>query len=123
MNKFVIEQKLPSLNEYIRSCRTNKYTGAEFKSSIESLIGWSIKAAMSKGTLKPIVKPCEVHIYWHEATKRRDVDNIQSAQKFILDALQHFKIIKNDSRRYVKQIRHEIIDDTKDYVTVELREV
>lgn len=123
MNKFVIEQKLPSMNEYIRSCRANKYAGAEFKSSVESLIGWSIKSAMSKGTLKPIDKPCEVYIYWHEATRRRDVDNIQSAQKFILDALQHFKIIKNDSRRYVKQIRHEVIDDTTNYVTVELREV
>lgn len=123
MNKFVIEQKLPSMNEYIRSCRTHKYTGAEFKSSVESLIGWSIRGAINTGQLRPIEKPCEVHIYWHEATKRRDVDNIQSAQKFILDALQHFKIIKNDSRRYVKQIRHEVIDDTTNYVTVELKEV
>lgn len=120
---FTIDAQLPSLNEYTNACRSHWSKGAEFKSSIESLIGWSIKAAMSKGTLKPIVKPCEMHIYWHEATRRRDVDNIQSAQKFILDALQHFKIIKNDSRRYVKQIRHEVIDDTTNYVTVELREV
>ena len=123
MNAFTIDAQLPSLNEYTNACRSHWSKGAEFKSSIESLIGWSIKSAMSKGTLKPIDKPCEVHIYWHEATRRRDVDNIQSAQKFILDALQHFKIIKNDSRRYVKQIRHEVIDDTTNYVTVELREV
>lgn len=120
---FTIDAQLPSMNEYTRACRSHWSKGAEFKSSVESLIGWSIRRAINTGQLRPIEKPCEVHIYWHEATKRRDVDNIQSAQKFILDALQHFKIIKNDSRRYVKQIRHEIIDDTKDYVTVELREV
>lgn len=123
MNAFTIDAQLPSLNDYTNACRSHWSKGAEFKRSIESLIEWSIKSAMSKGMLKPIGKPCEVHIYWHEATRRRDVDNIQSAQKFILDALQHFKIIKNDSRRYVKQIRHEVIDDTTNYVTVELREV
>lgn len=123
MNAFTIDAQLPSLNEYTRACRSHWSKGAEFKSSVESLIGWSIRRAINTGQLRPIDNPCEVHIYWHEATRRRDVDNIQSAQKFILDALQHFKIIKNDSRRYVKQIRHEVIDDTTNYVTVELKEV
>lgn len=119
MNYFVIDAKMPSMNEYVRSCRADKYSGAEFKRSIEALIGYNIKRGISTGTLKPIEEPCEIHIYWHESTRRRDVDNIQSAQKFILDALQHYKIIKNDSRRYVRQIHHEIIDDKKDYVIVE----
>lgn len=123
MNAFTIDAQLPSLNEYTRACRSHWSKGAEFKSNVESLIGWSIRRAINAGQLRPIDKPCEVHIYWHEATRRRDVDNIQSAQKFILDALQHFKIIKNDSRRYVRQIRHEVIDDTTNYVTVELKEV
>jgi Holliday junction resolvase RusA-like endonuclease len=114
---------LPSLNEYTAACRSHWSKGAEFKKSIESLIGFSIRQSVNKGTLKPIDTPCEVHIFWHEATKRRDCDNIQSAQKFILDALQHFGIIKNDSRKYVKQIRHEIVDDKKDFVIVELKEV
>ncbi len=123
MNGFKIEAKLPSMNEYVRSCRANKYSGAEFKRSIETLIGYSITRGISRGMLKPIDKPCEIHIYWHEATRRRDVDNIQSAQKFILDALQHYGIIKNDSRKYVKQIHHTICDNTKDFVIVNLCEV
>lgn len=123
MNYFVIDAKLPSMNEYVRSCRANKYRGAEFKRSIEALIGYSITRGISKGMLKPIDKPCEIHIYWHEATQRRDVDNIQSAQKFILDALQHHKIIKNDNRKWVKQIYHTVIDDEKDFVIVDIREV
>lgn len=123
MNEFKIEAKLPSMNEYVRSCRANKYSGAEFKRSIEALIGYSITRGISRGMLKPIDKPCEIHIYWHEATRRRDADNIQSAQKFILDALQHYGIIKNDSRKYVKQIHHMICDNTEDFVIVNLCEV
>lgn len=123
MNCLIIDEKLPSMNEYVRCCRSNKYGGAEFKKSIESLIGWYIKKALAEGKLRRVDKPCEICIEWHEKTKRRDVDNIQSAQKFILDALQHFRIIKNDSRRYVRQIYHTVIDDTRDYVIVILKEV
>ena len=122
MNYFLIDAQLPSLNEYTRACRSHWSKGAEFKKSVESLIGYSINAAVRKGTLHPVDKPVEIYIYWHERTRRRDCDNIQSAQKFILDALQSYKIIKNDSRRYVRQIRHEVIDDKKDFVIVEMRE-
>jgi Holliday junction resolvase RusA-like endonuclease len=69
-----------------------------------------------------VEKPCEIFIEWHEKTKRRDVDNIQSAQKFILDALQQHNIIKNDSRKYVKQIHHTVIDDKRDFVIVRIEE-
>lgn len=123
MNFLIIDAQLPSLNQYQNACRSHWSRGAEFKKSIESLIGWSIKKAKINGDLQAVEKPVEVFIEWHEATKKRDVDNIQSAQKFILDALQHFKIIKNDSRKYVKQIHHKVVDDKKDFVIVELREV
>ena len=63
-----------------------------------------------------------LRVHEAEKTKRRDVDNIQSAQKFILDALQHFSIIKNDSRKYVKQIHHTVIDDERDFVIVRFEE-
>ena len=123
MNFLIIDAKLPTLNEYTVACRSHWSRGAEFKKSVESLIGWSIKKSKINGDLQAVEKPVEVFIEWHEATKKRDVDNIQSAQKFILDALQHFKIIKNDSRKYIKQIHHKVVDDKKDFVIVELREV
>lgn len=122
MNAFTIDAQLPSLNEYTNACRSHWSKGAEFKKAVESLIGSSIIIAMSQGKLVKTKKPVSVHIEWHEATKRRDADNIQSAQKFILDALQHYGIIKNDSRKYVKQVYHEIVDDEKNFVRVYLRE-
>ncbi len=120
---FFINAKLPSLNEYILACRRNKYAGAKFKSDIENLIGQYIYAAIAAGDIKPVTRPVEIRIKWNEATKRRDVDNIQSAQKYILDALQKTSVLKGDGRKYVKQVYHEVIDSESDYVLVQITEV
>lgn len=119
----MIEEKLPSLNDVIAKNRTNRYAGAKYKKSIEDIIGWSIKRALLNKTLWPVHTACVIEIDWHEATKRRDVDNIQSSQKFILDALVNNSILPNDNRRYVKQIYHNIIDDEVDYVVVRIKAI
>lgn len=123
MNTFTIRAKLPSLNDVIAKNRANRYYANNFKQDIEELIGWEIKQALTSGTLKPVSNPCEIYIWWHEATKRRDVDNIQSSQKFVLDAMVKNGALKNDNRKYVKQIHHEIVDDHSDFVVVEIKEI
>ena len=119
---FTINAKLPSLNDYVAVCRRNKYQANQFKKEVEELIGWGIKQAQVKGELKPTDKPITLYFEWHEKTKRRDADNVASAKKFILDALQTYGIIPNDSSRYVKGFQDVIIDDTKDFVFVRLIE-
>lgn len=121
MNRFVIEQKLPSLNEVISSNRSNKYYGASLKKDTQNDICNWIKIGLIRNTLRPVEK-CEIDIVWHEKTRRRDVDNIQSSQKFILDAMVTMGIIKNDSRKYVTQINHRIVDDEEDFVEVYLND-
>lgn len=123
INSFTISAKLPSLNEVIDVNRTNRHQGARYKKEIEELIGWCIKQNLTKGCLKAIQNPCEIYFDWHESTKRRDVDNIQSSQKFVLDALVNCGVLKNDSRRYVRQIHHTIVDSTTDYVFVRIQEI
>ena len=118
MNKFIVNRQLPSLNNVIAKNRANKYLGAKFKADIEESIGWDIKQALTKGELKKITEPCEIYITWNEKTKRRDVDNIQSSQKFILDALVKCGVLVNDNRRYVKQIHHKVIEAERDFVEV-----
>ena len=120
---FKIEQRLPSMNELIAANRQNRYKGAKMKRETEEVIGQYIRIARLRGTIKPVSEPVEVYIEWHEKTKKRDTDNIQSAQKFILDALQKQGILINDNRRYVKQIYHKIVDDTADFVEVTLKGV
>lgn len=122
MNEFTINAKLPSLNEVIDQNRANRYKGAKFKAETEELIGCYIRIARAAGKLHPINVPCEIYIDFHEATKRRDVDNIQSSQKFILDALVKNGVLVNDNRQYVKQTHPNIIDDNSDFVVVRLEE-
>lgn len=123
MNSFTIKAKLPSLNDVIDRNRSNKYEGHKYKQEIQEGIGWDIRQALVMKRLKPVNNPCIIRIDWHESTKRRDVDNIQSSTKFILDAMVNNRILKNDSRRYVKQVYHEIIDDTDDFVVVKIEEI
>jgi Holliday junction resolvase RusA-like endonuclease len=123
INTLVIKQKLPSLNDTLRYNRTNKYLGAQFKKEIEEAIGWAIRQALTSKKLHKVTQPVIINIKWHEKSKRRDVDNIQSSQKFILDALVKKGVLIDDNRNYVKQIHHEVIDDVRDYVEVELMEV
>lgn len=122
-NSFIIPQKLPSLNDYICKCRSSKYEGSRYKNQVEYGIKGAILAAQAKGELKPTSKPIFIFFHWHEKTKRRDADNIASAKKFILDAMQKMGIIPNDNRKFVKGFFDTIVDDKEDYVEVELVEV
>ena len=122
-NYFVIEEKLPSLNDYINACRTNYYIGAKLKKNVESKISTYILVAKAKKTLQPTDKPIIVHFEWHEKTMRRDTDNIASAKKFILDAMQTAGIIINDNRKYVKGFTDNFFDADKDFVVVTLEEI
>lgn len=116
MISFVIEQKLPTLNEYTLACRGNKYAGAKFKRDVESIIGWYV----IKAKLPKVDRAVIIHFEWHEKTKRRDADNIASAKKFILDTLVSQGVLIDDSRRYVTGFTDTIVDDTKDFVVVSI---
>lgn len=119
MNYFTIGRQLPSLNEYIKELNKNRHKGNKFKQEVEEDIGWYIRNAVIKGRLTPVTEQVDILIVWHEKTMKRDTDNIQSAQKFILDAMRAGGIIKNDSRKYVRQIYHKIEDGSeKDGVVV-----
>lgn len=123
MNRFIVKQKLPSLNDYTAACRSNKYVGAKFKAEVEEAIGWDIRQGLASGALHKTNKAVMVRFEWHESTKKRDADNIASAKKFILDALVKCGVIKDDSRRYVKGFYDKIVDDKRDFVIVDLVEI
>lgn len=118
---FTIYEKLPSLNEVIDQNRSNRFAGAKLKKDVEEIISVYIRKALKNGELRPITTPCIVKIDWYEKNKRRDADNIQSSQKFILDALVKTGVLPNDNRKYVTQIWHRIYDsdDYKVCVTID----
>lgn len=122
-NYFEIDLKLPSLNEYQAECRANKYLGATFKKKLERDISVFIYKAKRAGTLRtPTAYPVELRIEWHEKDRRRDVDNIKSAAKFVLDTMTDTGVIRDDGRKYISQIHDTVIDDKRTFVLVEIIE-
>ncbi len=90
-----IPLKLPGANEYINACRRNRFAGAKMKSDVQSQIGAFIS------DLPVFDKPQRIHFLWIEGNKRRDLDNICFAKKFILDALVQNGKLKDDNRKFV----------------------
>ena len=53
--------------------------------------------------MRPVLKyPVHIVLNWYEKNAMRDSDNIAAAKKFIMDALQETKTIKNDGFREIK---------------------
>ncbi len=118
ISKCIYNGRLPSLNEYISKLNGNRYMANYFKQAVERDLVWTIKEAK----MKPIDKPCIVYVVYHEPDRRRDVDNIYSANKFILDALRKARIIKNDSQKYVKDVIDTYITDGQSRVDIIIEE-
>lgn len=93
--KYEIDMKLPSLNDYIRVCRGNKYKAAKYKADIEHEIGFYL-LKMPKWD-----NPIKIHFTWVEGNKKRDLDNICFAKKFILDAMVKYGKLEDDNRKCV----------------------
>ena len=99
MRTVEIPLKLPSFNEYVYACRTNKYMAAKMKRDLEQEIGYFIL------DLPKYDKPIQIHFHWIEGNQKRDYDNICYAKKFILDALVKYQKLKDDNRNYVYSFR------------------
>jgi Holliday junction resolvase RusA-like endonuclease len=112
----IIDSKLPSLNDYIRECRANRYSGAEMKKTTEQLISCYIRR------LPRFEVPVIITFRWIEENNRRDLDNVAFAKKFILDALVKSGKLKDDNRRYVIGFRDEFYKGKKAQVILKIQE-
>lgn len=95
MIRVEINMKLPSLNEYVNICRTNRFKASKFKKNLEDDI------MMFTNRLPRFENPVKIHFHWIEGNKRRDLDNICFAKKFILDALVKSGKLQDDNRKCV----------------------
>ncbi|MCL2599014.1 MAG: hypothetical protein FWD76_03790 [Firmicutes bacterium] len=122
--KFIIPTKMPSLNQVNNANRSHYFVGAKLKREIEDIIGWAIKDAVGKRELWAVTKyPCIVNVTFYEKNRKRDLDNIMSNNKFILDALQQFNILKGDGQKYVGELNNKVVSKAADwFVEVEILE-
>lgn len=122
---FTITGRLDGLNEYTRKCRSNKYAGAQMKEKNENIVKLAIYRSVGTGTRYPRFER-KVHITykWYEETKRRDLDNIAFAKKFIQDALVGYGVLEGDGWRHIAGFTDEFyIDKENPRIEVTISEV
>lgn len=120
--KLTIPGKLDNLNDYITACRTNQYKGAKVKHKNENRILQAIYQQLGRLRIK---KPVYMSYSWYEPNKRRDLDNISSfGRKVIQDALVISKVLENDGWKNIVGFQDDFyIDADNPRVEVVIREV
>ena len=120
MAKLVIQGRLPSMNEYTKACRTNRYVGAKMKADAEKIVSAAIQEQIPDIHYK---KTVELNFRWYEANRKRDLDNICVGKKWVLDALVSNQTIIADGWRGVIGFTDEFfIDPTNPRIEVEINE-
>ena len=107
----IIHGRLDNLNDYIKALDTSRYKGSALKSYNESKVLQEIYSQF--GRLK-IIKPVKMHYVWYEKDKRRDLDNVSSfGRKVIQDALVKSRVLQNDGWNEIKGFSDEFYVDSK----------
>lgn len=92
--KFTIEGRLDGLNDYTLANRRNRFAGASMKKKNEEKVGKAILDQLADITFDGEVF---IEFLWVEQNRKRDLDNIAFAKKFILDSLTRTGVLKTDN--------------------------
>jgi len=117
MVRVEIPMKLPSFNDYIGKNRVSGQYANKIKQDLEQQIGLYLMK------LPRFEKPVKINFTWVEGNKKRDLDNICFAKKFILDAMVKFGKLKDDNRKCVTGFTDTFVYGDKHKVILEIEEV
>ena len=112
-NWFIIPERLPGYNEQADADRRGPHVGAKLRKDTEQRIALYIRAAVNCGHCRRIEHPCTVRLVWTEKNRRRDIDNVVFAKKYILDAMQAAGILPDDSQKWVRGFVDEVMQTEK----------
>lgn len=117
--RFIIPGRLPCMNDLIAANRLNKYAGAGVKKKTQRQIILILQPQVQG---QRFTEKVNIRIEYYEKDMRRDEDNVMSAAKFILDAMQDMDIILNDSRKYVHLTQEVFTDRDNPRIEIEVNE-
>ena len=120
---FTIQGRLVGMNEIIGAARNNRFGSASQKKSQMQIVTDAIIADEVFRKLR-FEKKVNIYVSFIEKSSRRDIDNITSANKFILDSIVNYGILIDDSQKYVTKIVSEVfVDKENPRIEVRLEEV
>lgn len=95
----IIPGRLPGMNEYTNTCRSNPQKGNRMKQEAQTAIMWQISAQMRGCKFQG---PVFLIYRFFERDRRRDKDNVSGfAHKVIQDALVQRGVLEDDGWGYV----------------------
>lgn len=116
----VIEGRFPSLNDYIGAERSCRQAAARMKSRETAR---AEAAAVAQG-MPRFPGPAAVRFLWIERDRRRDLDNVAFAKKFVLDGLVAAGALDGDGQRHVVALQDTFeVDPARPRVVVEVSDV
>src|SRR5699024_4322697 len=113
MTKFTIPGELPTLNEIIAASKSHHMQYANMKKDYTALV-----MIHAKGL--PKMEWADIEITWYCKDRRKDLDNVMTGQKFILDGLVKAGVLRNDGWAQIGDIQHRFLVD-KQNPRVEVR--
>ena len=111
-HKFIIEGRLWGLNDWNETCKSKygQQAASRYKRETEQNIGWYIKKWLGNWQTD---KKVYLRFLWVEPNRKRDLDNIAFAKKFIQDALVKQGVIPNDGWKNIRGFSDEFDVDAK----------
>lgn len=94
--KITIKGTMDGLNEYTRANRGNRYSGNKAKKRNQLMVYEALY-----GRKERFEDPVHITFTWYEPNRRRDMDNIAFAKKFILDALVGAGVLQGDGWKHI----------------------
>lgn len=119
--KFIIEGRLPGLNDIMRASLYNRFAYGKLKKTETARCAM---AAITGGVFR-FRHPVKISITWYEKNAKRDIDNVAAGIKFIADGLVESGKLENDTRYWIREITHHFPspDPIHPRVEVEIHEI
>lgn len=119
--KFVISGRLNNLNDYTNACRTHRQKGNNMKRKNAQKVLQVIYEQLPRVRIE---KPVTVTYTWYEKDRRRDLDNISSFdRKVIQDALVKAGVLRNDGWKEIRGFSDRFaVDAENPRIEVEIEE-
>lgn len=107
--RMVIPGRMPGLNDYVRAERSNRFAASKMKKQQTERAG----IAAVEQRMPSFSSRVEITFTWVEENRRRDMDNVAFAKKFILDGLVRAGVIHDDTPRYISSLTDRFAYDSR----------
>ena len=110
-HEITINGRFPSINEYTKIQRGNRFAGNRMKQTHQRICAWQIRKNMRNVRID---RPISVSVIFYEEKYNRDLDNIAGFFfKVFLDALVECGVIQNDNMKRVTKLTASAAYDKK----------